>query len=543
MKVNEKYIQFDKKPKLPFCHFNKRKKQYRTTVNNIDKVVELYNKDIDNAPQRIKDIYNEVVDRKLRTKSLLENGPQRESGWLFEHQQLAREIAEINDRFGFFYDTRTGKTIMSLQIIQDDIKENPHHKWLILCPLILIEQAWLPDATEFFPDLNIVNLHDSTKKKRLKKFKQEANVYIQNIESFVNYRQYIEELGIHGCFVDESSTMKSHKAKFAKQAVEFSQKVKRWYLLSGVPAPNGEHEYYRQLQSIDPYAIHHSYTQFKEYFFVNVSFSDQFEKLEIREDKKDELYELLREYTVYVDKEDVLNTPGREFKPVEIEMPKELKKQYDQLRKELYLELGDVEIITPSAGAKINKLNQLTSGFVIDTAAVKHNKYNEDKMQESYLLSTYKFDRLDELLRSIGDEQAIIWCYYHKEFEVLEQRIDCVCVYGKTNIKEKNENLKLFKEGKVKYLVANPASCDKGLTLTNAHHAIYFSLNHSYELFKQSMERIYGDVSKQKDKCTYHILIAKGTVDKAIYNSITTKGNTSKAILDHLKGGISNVKN
>lgn len=471
------------------------------------------------------------MHKQVATKILLEQGPQRPHGWLYVHQQLGRELAEVHDRYAFFYDTRTGKTPMSLQIIADDIEKNPDHKWLILCPLILIENAWLPDAKQFFPELKVVNLHDRTKAKRLKKFQQDANIYVTNIESFINYREHIEKLNIHGCFVDESSTMKSSSSKFGKAAVDYAQSLERWYLLSGTPAPNGEWEYYRQLQSVDFYGVHQSWTQFKLYFFDNISYNPQFEKLQVKPERKDELLQLLRKYSVYVDKEDVLNTPGRDFSTVDITMPKELSEQYNQLRRELYLELleGDVLITAPSAGAKRNKLNQVTSGFIIDT-----------KSQETHLLSDYRFKELQKLLHNIGEAQAIIWCNYHKEFEVIQDMLGdkCVCVYGKVSIEDKNKNLKAFKEGKAQYLVANPASADKGLTLTNARFAIYFSMNDSLELFEQSADRIYGDKSKQPHRCTYYIIQAKGTVDEVIYSSIRNKGDVSMAVLNHLKGGL-----
>src|SRR5690606_16225642 len=98
--------------------------------------------------------------------------------------------------------------------------------------------------------------------------------------------------------------------------------------------------------------------------------------------------------------------------------------------------------------------------------------------------------------------------------------------------------IRAFKERRVRYLIANPASADKGLTLTNAHIAIYFSLGYSYELFKQSIERIYGSVVKQPKRCKYYIFIAKGTIDRAIYNAIQNKGDMSMAVLNHLKGGL-----
>lgn len=440
---------------------------------------------------------------------------------------------------------------MGLQIIVDDIEKNPSHKWLILCPLILIENAWLPDAKTFFPNLNIISLHATTKKERLELFKQDAQVYVSNIESFISYKEHISNLNVHGCFVDESSTMKSHKSLFSKAAVEFAQTVKKWYLLSGVPAPNSDAEYYKQIQSVDFYGIQDSWAKFKLYFFNNVSYNPMYEKLEMKPERRLEFLTLIRKYSIYVDKEQVLTTPGRDFIIVDIHMPKELHEKYNDLKNELCLDLdksahNSVEITATGAATVLNKLNQVTSGFIIDTQAInrnkirRENKIDEPEEEETYFLSDYRFIELDKILQNIGNEQVLIWCIYRKEFEILKQRLGtkCACVYGATSITDKNKNIKDFKEGKVQYLVANPASADKGLTLTNAHFAIYFSLGYSMELFKQSSERIYGSINSQPKRCTYYILTAVGSVDKIIYNAVQNKVDISMEVLNHLKGGV-----
>jgi SNF2 family DNA or RNA helicase len=493
------------------------------------------------------------IQRRIAQKTLVEMGPDGEHEFLWRHQQLGRELAQVNDKYGFFYDTRTGKTPMSLQIMLDDVKANPDHKWLVLCPLILIENAWLPDAKDMFPELKIISLHASLKDKRLALFKQKANVYVLNIESFASYRDEVEKLGIHGCIVDESSTMKSNSSKFGKEAVDYAWTLKRWYLLSGSPAPNGEWEYYRQLQSIDFYGVHESFNQFKLYFFDNTSRNPQYEKLRVKSDRYAELLALLQQYSLYVDKEDVLDTPGRDFIEVPLKLPPSLRENYDQLRNEMFLEIGEnISITSPSAAATLNKLNQVSSGFAIDTAAMKFNKMVREHSkhggelafepfkQEDHLLSEYRFDALEELLAKHPGEQIIIWANYRKEFEVIQQRLgaSCALIYGATNIQDKNNSIRAFKEGRLQYLVANPASADKGLTLTNSHICIYFSMNYSYELWKQSKERIYGSIIKQPKRCIYYIMIATGTVDRAIYTTVENKGDMSMAILDHLKGGL-----
>lgn len=534
-------------------HVNRIKTSYKMSVRLVPEVLsKLRGVDVSNiesAPQKIQDYWYNEVNSRREVEDLLTNGPRQsckvnEHLTLMMHQQLAREIAQYRDRYAFFYDTRTGKTPLSLAIMYDDLQKHPDHKWLVVCPLILIENAWMEDAATFIPEVPIVNCHASTKAKRLQRIALDASIYVTNTESFVKYREYFDSKHFYGCIIDESSDMKSPKSKVSKELVDFAQTVNKFYLLSGTPAPNGEQEYYMQLKAVDFYGVPSSYSQFKAYFFVNMSYNPQYEKLALRPDRRDELFTLIKKYAIYVDKEDVLTTPGRTFHEVEFEMPTRLKKHYNKMKNDLAVELGDSLIITaPSTAAKLNKLNQITSGFIMDTQAAKENKFYGEDRQEVHMLDTYRFNKLQELLysESCRGEQVLIWANYRKEFEVIMDMLgsNCRAIYGGTSIADKNAAISAFKHGDIQYLLANPASADKGLTLTNAHISVYFSLNYSYELFKQSMERIYGDISKQPKHCEYYVLIAKGTIDRVLYSDVLQgKGSASIAVLNHLKGGI-----
>jgi superfamily II DNA or RNA helicase len=543
------YENITKAMNIPYVHFNRNRTKFVTTSRNIDLVLKVF-RGIDEytthvLPEKVRDIYDNEMIRRVNIKTLLELGKQRDcgkmhGGELTPHQQLGVEIAEVEKRYGFFYSTRTGKTIMSLKIIEEDLKKHPGHQWLILCPLILIDNAWVSDATQFFPNLKLVVLHDKTKRKRQEKFGLNADVYIGNIESFVDYKEFYDRLKIEGCFLDESSKMKSPKAAFSKAAVEYAHTLNRWYLLSGTPAPNCEVEYYTQLQSIDFYGVHQSRSQFKDHFFDNTSYNPQFEKLKMKPERKDEFMQLLRKYSLYVDREDVMETPGRDFIDYTFDMPEELAKTYKEMKSELAIEISETDVTAMSAAAAANKLNQITSGFIMDTEAYNSNKNLKTDLQEVYYLSDYRFVELERLLHSLGDKQAIIWAYYKFEFRTIKERIGslCDCIYGDTTIEEKNKTLKAFKEGRIRYLVANPASASMGLTLTNAHIAIYFSMGYSMELFAQSADRIYGSTRSQPNRCTYYIMMAKGTIDELIYKAVQGKCKLSSEILDFLKGGL-----
>ena len=530
-------------------HSNRKKTEHKISIRHVPELLTalrgLRVNNLHTAPMSVQEYYLKEMDARRHIEALKvfghENSPVvNERLTLRKHQQLGREIAAIRDRYCFFFDTRTGKTPLSLSIMLDDLRKHPEHKWLVICPLILIENAWIEDAHKFVPGLKVVNCHATTKAKRLKAIQSDAQIYVTNTESFAAYKEYFDQIKFEGAFVDESSDMKSYKSKQSQAIVEFAHTVKRFYLLSGTPAPNGEWEYYMQLKAIDFYCVPPSWTQFKEHYFVDISFS-QYEQLQMRPDRKEEFNALLQSYAIYVDKEDVLTLPGREFIEVELEMPEELKKHYRTLKNDLYIEVADEKKLTaPSSAAKLNKLNQVTSGFVIDTQAMKENKFYGEDQQEWYLLDMYRFKALEDILAMHPDSQFLIWANYRKEFEIISSMLGskCATIYGATSLPDKNRAIQGFKRGDIQYLVANPASADKGLTLTNCHLCIYFSLNWSYELFKQSMDRIYGDMSSQPKKCTYYVMVARHSIDGILYHDVLQgKGTASYAILNHLKPG------
>ena len=551
MYANNDLETIDKLNKYYPVHYNRKGTEATLSARFIPEVLKDFRgideSNIVSAPQQIQSLYWRETAARRRIDDLMQNGPTHspvvnEHLTLMQHQELGREIAMIRDRFAFYLDVRTGKTPLSLAIMYDDIMQHQEHKWLVVCPLILIKSAWMEDAATFVPTLTVVNCHASTKEGRVKALQRTGNIYITNIESFANYKEYFDKAGFHGCIVDESSCMKSPKTKQTKALVGFAQTVKRFYLLAGRPSPNGLWELYSQLQAIDYYSVPRSYTAFKERYFVNTSFNSNFEKLANNPLTIQELIGITAKYAIYVDQADAFDTAGRTFNTVEVEMPTELKKQYNKLRRDLYLDVGDKQLTTNGAGAIYNKLRQVSSGFIIDTQAVKENKFYDEDTQEVYLLDDYKFNALYELLDKLEPgAQVIIWAQYRAEFDHIKAHLvgKCAVVNGSVTLQEKEQSIADFKAGKIQYLVMHPQSAKFGLTLTNAHIAVYFSMSFSFEDWYQSTARIYGSLSKQPKHCEYYALIAKDTIDAQIYKDVTEGKQTSNlTVLQHLRSAI-----
>ncbi len=491
-------------------------------------------------PEHVKEQALTELRRRSKTKELVDFGPEESCMVtpyleLTQIQQAGRELARINNKYAFYYDTRTGKTPLTLSVIYDDIVKHPGNKWIVVCPLILIENAWVEDIKKFFPDgsLSYSICHATTKAKRLQAIRRNVNLYIINTESYANFSDELFQHRVCGVCVDESSTMKSPASKISKALIDTAQKVQRFYILSGTPAPNGEWEYYTQMKAVDFYGWHQSYSQFKANFFDNMSYNPQYEKLRIKADKRDELMSMIKKTAIYVDKMDVLDLPGREFIVERYDLNPEHMKLYNKMKRDLTIEVDEAIIVTVDfAAAKVNKLNQISSGFVIDTESID---------SEVHYIDYGRFDLLEKMLKrtELRTQQVLIWAHYRAEFVEIQKRLGtkCAILNGTIDAQQKTINIQAFKSGKVQYLVANPGSADKGLTLTNAHFCIYFSLNFSYELYKQSYDRIYGDRRIQPHFCKYFIIVATGTIDEAIYfDVLQNKQDVSYAMLNHLKG-------
>lgn len=119
--INHKYIeiQCDKNDwetqnlisQIPYVHSNRTKTKFRTTSRNIALVLKLFRNidetNVDSLPPNVRKVWDAEMYKQTATEKLLKQGPQRPRGWLYVHQQLGRELAEVHNRYAFFYDTRT----------------------------------------------------------------------------------------------------------------------------------------------------------------------------------------------------------------------------------------------------------------------------------------------------------------------------------------------------------------------------------------------------------------------------------------------------
>lgn len=529
---------------LPNIRKMRKRDTYRCSLRKLPEILRIA-RGIDSILQipegRMRELYDEEMQRRSRTRLLKDLGPDMTSDWLWPHQCLGIELAQVNRRFNFYYDTRTGKTLMCLRIMYDRLRAGEARRCLVICPASIV-QSWLDDAAEYFPMLKVAAFYGDAKQQQ-KALNTPAHVVIWATSQVAANVELLKSLRFDMCVFDESSKIKSYKTKIAKASRALSMTIPSWYNLSATPAPNGKEEYYTQMMCLDPYVFDPAVTNFKRRYFNNLARSHKYDKLVLKPEMEQEFTSIIEDYSLYVDQA-VMPTAGKEWHAVKYPLLPSTAKTYDRMCKKACVELEGVKITADMSAAVRAKLNQITSGFIMDTEARKENlilrKLGEDTLHtEVYRVAdTSRIELLAKLLKKLGDKKVVIWANYKEEFTMIRELLGDRARYvrGGTTTEEKNEYIyKDFKRGPIQYLVAHPMSIGMGINLTEAHTAIYYSLNDSWEALKQSSERIYGHINVQPHKCHYYVLMAENTVDELIYNNVTNKRDASLGLLEHMK--------
>jgi len=124
---------------------------------------------------------------------------------------------------------------------------------------------------------------------------------------------------------------------------------------------------------------------------------------------------------------------------------------------------------------------------------------------------------LEVLAREIHGDKAILWTSYRANAERLRNVVGSnrsIVVHGGIGASSRLRRLERFSRSSSgpQLLIATPASCKEGLTLTQATHVVYYDRSLSLDDYEQSQDRIHR--ISQTRTCHVHRIIALDTVDE-----------------------------
>jgi SNF2 family DNA or RNA helicase len=327
--------------------------------------------------------------------------------------------------------------------------------------------------------------------------------------------------------IDESTTIKTPTAQRTKNIIRIGKMSKYRRIMTGSPVTKNPLDLYTQCEFLDPYLLDFaSYYAFRNRYAEMKTMHVRGRSIQVVHAFQNlaELSDKLKGFSYRVLKEDCLDLPPKNWTKRHINLSKEQKKVYDEMKKTALATLNGKVTSTMTVITQLMRLQQITCGhFVADDGTIQEIKNNR---------ITELIDVLDET-----EGKAIIWGHWQKDIQNIVSEIEkvhgpgsVVDYYGLTPQEDRQDNIRKFQsDPKCRFMVGTPSTGGYGITLTAANTVVYYSNGYDLEKRLQSEDRAHR--IGQKKNVTYVDIICEDTVDEKIVKSLRKKINIASEVL------------
>lgn len=440
-----------------------------------------------------------------------------------EYQRYAEDFILEHEEAGLFLDMGLGKTAATLSAIKKldwDIE-----RVLVIAPKEPAVHTWPEELQKWdqFKDLSWA-LAVGTEKERVAALHKKAFITIINRENVAwLVKRYLKLRWPWDCVViDELSSFKNQAAQRFKALRKVRPQVKRIIGLTGTPASNGYMDLWAECYLLDQgKALGKTLTGYRQqYFTPGWGNGSVVYRWDLRPGAEETIKERIAPMCVSMKTEDYLDLPDRLDIVKKFPLSVKSQKRYEELEKTYLLDVDGETIDAVNAAALSVKLMQLCSGAV----------YDED--HEAVYLHDEKIQVVSQLIEESGGENVIIFYgFRHEKDRLMAAFPEAVDIKAKGAYED-------WKAGKIKILLAHPASAGHGLNLQSGGHiSIWFTLPTSLELYQQAVKRLHRQ--GQTDIVRNYIVLAEGTYEEDVYYKILMgKEERQNAILEAVKARI-----
>lgn len=437
-----------------------------------------------------------------------------------------------DDVLGLLLDMGLGKTVIALTAI-NDLKYNRFliSKVLVIAPKKVAQSTWPREAAKW-DHLRLLRVSTvlGSKQKRIRALNTPADIYVinrENVSWLVDY--YRNAWPFDMVVVDEFSSFKSHQAKRFKSLSWVRPHISRFVGLTGTPAPNGLLDLWAQVYLLDQgERLGKKITHYRErYFEPDQRDRDHVFSYRPKPGGEEAIHELISDICISMSAKDYLTLPDCITNVVPVVLDTKAQKAYDQLEKEMLLEVDEAIIDAGSAAVLTGKLLQLCNGAIYDT----------DKNVVE--IHKCKLDVFMELVEGLAGQPAIVFYNFKHDLTRIKAALE------KTKLKVRDlktpQDETDWNNREIDILLAHPASSAYGLNLQEGgNHVIWFGLNWSLELYQQANKRLHRQ--GQEQKVIVHHLVVEGGRDEDVMSALEDKNATQASLLESLKARIEKVK-
>ena len=446
-----------------------------------------------------------------------------------EYQRYATEYIETHPVAAVLLDMGLGKTSITLTALNNLLFDSFEvRRILVIAPLRVARNTWGAEIEKWD---HLDSLHYSvavgTETERLSALKKPADIYLINRE---NVQWLISESGIPFDFdmvvIDELSSFKNHQTKRFKALMKVRPKVKRIVGLTGTPSSNGLMDLWAEFRLLDMgERLGRFIGQYRTSYFRPDKQNGQvvFSYKPLPGAEK-QIYGKISDITISMKSTDHLQMPELVDSRYTVYLSETEREKYEELKKDLVLQLPDGEITAANAASLSGKLSQMADGAVYTDAG------------ETIAIHEKKLDALEDIIEAAYGRPVLVAYWFRHDLERITERLQKLKItYARLDT---DGSIRKWNAGEIPVALIHPASAGHGLNLQSGGNTlVWFGLTWSLELYQQTVARLWRQGQESETVVVQHI-ITKGTIDERIMKALSEKDTTQAALIDAVKADL-----
>jgi SNF2 family DNA or RNA helicase len=366
-----------------------------------------------------------------------------------------------------------------------------------------------------------VDVAHGAKEKRKKIINSGAEFVVINYDGVEIVEEDIRNGGFDLIIVDEATHYKNAQSKRWKCLNRLVTEDTWLWMMTGTPAAQSPLDAYGLAKLVNPTSVPRFFGSFGDQVMLKIS---QFKWIP-KPTATETVYNALQP-AIRFTKEQCLDLPDMTYVKRAIELSRQQKKYYKELKNRLVMEAAGEEVTATNAAIAMNKLLQISAGAV----------YTDDG-------STLEFDIKNRynVLKEVIDESSqkvLIFVPFKHTIDVLVEKLradnyTAEVIRGDVPAAKRTEIFKRFQDTPdPKILVIQPQSAAHGVTLTAANTVVWWGPTSSLETYAQANARVHR--SGQRHPCTV-IQLQGSAVEKHVYSLLDNRIDVHSKIIDLYK--------
>ena len=402
------------------------------------------------------------------------------------------------------------------------------HKVLVIAPIRVASFSW-PAEMEKWDHLKGMrySVAVGTAAERLSALRRQADIYLINRE---NVQWLVSESGITFDFdmvvIDELSSFKNHQTKRFKALMKVRPKVKRIVGLTGTPSSNGLMDLWAEFRLLDMgERLGRFIGQYRTSYFRPDKQNGQvvFSYKPLPGAEK-QIYGRISDITISMKSTDHLRMPELVNSRYTVYLSEKEQERYEELKKDLALQLPDGDITAANAAALSGKLSQMANGAIYTDTG------------ETVSVHERKLDALEDIIEAANGKPVLVAYWFRHDFEMISERLQKLKIpYDRLDV---DATIRKWNAGEIPVALIHPASAGHGLNLqAGGSTLVWFGLTWSLELYQQTVARLWRQGQSSETVVVQHI-ITDGTIDGRIMKALSEKDNMQSALIDAVKAEV-----